>query len=598
MSSPAAFQWLTASVESRASAWPIASSRRAEAELGEQLAHLLGDVLEEPDDVVGLAGVALAQHRVLRRHSHRTGVQVADPHQDAAGDHERSGREAVLLGSEQRGDDDVASGLELAVGLHHDPVAQAVEQQRLLGLGQAELPGTARVLERGQRRGAGAAVVPGDEYDVRVRLRDTRSNRAHPDLGDELHVHSRTGVGVLQVVDQLGEILDGVDVVVRRWRDQAHAGSAVPRLRHPRVDLVAGQLSALAGLGTLRHLDLDVVGVGEVLRGHAEPAGGDLLDRRAALGVVEPVRVLAALTGVRLATEAVHRDRQRRVRLLGDRAVGHRSGGEPLGDLGDRLDLVDVDRLAAGRVGGLEAEQPTQRHQSLGLGVHAARVLLEHVVLARPGGVLQPEDGLRVEQVQLALAAPLVLATGLELAVCGRDPADGVRRAVAQRHLLGDHVDADAAELGGGAGEVLVDHLGGQAERLEDLRTGVGRDRGDTHLGHHLEHALAERLHQVGDRLLRLDLDVEAVAGEVLDRLHREVGVHRCGAVPDQRGDVVHLADVTGLDQQADLGAGLLAHEVVVHGGGHQQRRDRCVGRVAVPVGEHDHARAVRRSPR
>ena len=36
--------------------------------------------------------------------------------------------------------DDVAAGLELAVGLHDDPVAQAVEQQRLLGLGQAELP--------------------------------------------------------------------------------------------------------------------------------------------------------------------------------------------------------------------------------------------------------------------------------------------------------------------------------------------------------------------------------------------------------------------------------------------------------------------------
>ena len=35
---------------------------------------------------------------------------------------------------------DVAAGLQLAVGLDDDPVAQAVEQQGLLGLGQAELP--------------------------------------------------------------------------------------------------------------------------------------------------------------------------------------------------------------------------------------------------------------------------------------------------------------------------------------------------------------------------------------------------------------------------------------------------------------------------
>jgi hypothetical protein len=106
-----------------------------------RLAHLLGDVLEEVDDELGLAGEALAQDGVLRGDADRAGVEVADAHHDAARHHQRRGREAELLGAEQRGDDDVAAGLELAVGLHDDPVAQAVEQQRLLGLGQAELPG-------------------------------------------------------------------------------------------------------------------------------------------------------------------------------------------------------------------------------------------------------------------------------------------------------------------------------------------------------------------------------------------------------------------------------------------------------------------------
>ena len=251
----------------------------AEAELGEELAHLLGDEREEVDDVLGLAGVALAQDRVLGGDADRAGVEVADPHHDAARDDERRGREAVLLGAEQRGDDDVAAGLELAVGLHDDPVAQAVEQQRLLGLGEAELPRAAGVLERGQRRGAGAAVVAGDQHDVGVRLRDARGDRADTDLGDQLHVHARRRVGVLEVVDQLRQVLDRVDVVVRRRADQADARRGVAGLGDPRVDLVAGQLAALAGLGALRHLDLDVVGVGEVLRGDAEAAGRDLLDR-------------------------------------------------------------------------------------------------------------------------------------------------------------------------------------------------------------------------------------------------------------------------------------------------------------------------------
>ena len=72
-------------------------------------------------------------------------------------------------------------------------------------------------------------------------------------------------------------------------------------------------------------------------------------------------RVLAALAGVRLAAETVHRNRERLVRLAADRAVRHRAGREPLEDRLDRLDLVDRDR----RPGRLQAEQPAQRRAML-----------------------------------------------------------------------------------------------------------------------------------------------------------------------------------------------------------------------------------------
>ena len=101
------------------------------------------------------------------------------------------GGEAELLGAEQRGDDDVAAGLELAVDLHDDAVAQAVEHEGLLGLGEAELPRGTGVLERVERARAGAAVVAGDQHDVGVRLGDAGRDRADPDLGDELDVHAR-----------------------------------------------------------------------------------------------------------------------------------------------------------------------------------------------------------------------------------------------------------------------------------------------------------------------------------------------------------------------------------------------------------------------
>ena len=68
-------------------------------------------------------------------------------------------------------------------------------------------------------------------------------------------------------------------------------------------------------------------------------------------------RILAALAGVRLAAEPVHRDRERLVRLARERAERHGAGREALDDLGRRLDLLDRDR----RLRVLEAEQSAQR---------------------------------------------------------------------------------------------------------------------------------------------------------------------------------------------------------------------------------------------
>ena len=198
------------------STWPIASSRVRKPSSASSSRTSSAMYSKNVTTNSGLPVKRCAQHGVLRGDADRAGVEVADPHHDAARHDQRRGGEAELLGAEQRGDDDVAAGLQLAVGLHDDPVAQAVEQQRLLGLGQAELPRAAGVLERGQRRGAGAAVVAGDQHDVGVRLGDAGRDRADADLGDQLDVDAGRRVGVLQVVDQLGEVLDRVDVVVRR----------------------------------------------------------------------------------------------------------------------------------------------------------------------------------------------------------------------------------------------------------------------------------------------------------------------------------------------------------------------------------------------
>ncbi len=124
-----------------------------------QLAHFLGDEEEIIDDVLGLAGEALAQHRVLGGDADRAGVEMALAHHDAAGGDQRRGGEAEFVGAEQRADHDVAAGADAAVDLHGDAAAQPVGDQRLVGLGKPDLPRRAGMLDRGQRRRAGAALV-------------------------------------------------------------------------------------------------------------------------------------------------------------------------------------------------------------------------------------------------------------------------------------------------------------------------------------------------------------------------------------------------------------------------------------------------------
>src|SRR5262245_6146345 len=125
----------------------------------------------------------------------------------------------------------------------------------------------------------------------------------------------------------------------------------MPYLSDPRIDLVPRQLPALARLGALRHLDLQFPGVDQIQAGDAEAAAGDLFDGavlRVAVGFEDVAcRVFAALAGVAFAADAIHGDRERLVRFLADRAVGHRARLEALHDDFDRLDFLNRDRLAA-----------------------------------------------------------------------------------------------------------------------------------------------------------------------------------------------------------------------------------------------------------
>ncbi len=69
-------------------------------------------------------------------------------------------------------------------------------------------------------------------------------------------------VDLLQVIDELRQIFDGIDVVMGRRRDQRDAGCRMAELGDLHRHLEAGELATFAGLRTLCDLDLDLAAIG------------------------------------------------------------------------------------------------------------------------------------------------------------------------------------------------------------------------------------------------------------------------------------------------------------------------------------------------
>ena len=215
---------------------------------------------------------------------------------------------------------------------------------------------------------------------------------------------------------------------------------------------------------------------------------------------------LAAFAGVRLAADAVHRDRERGMRLARDRAVGHGAGREALDDR-DRRSRPP----RAARAGGRPPRPCWMRNrprivssmlallvEQLGVGV----VLVAGVAAHR---VLQQRHRLRRPDMRLAAQAIGVFAADLERR-CAAPANRRTRRRAGARSPAAISARPTPSMRRRGAGEVLVDEGVGEADRVEDLRAAIGLVGRDAHLGHDLEHALVDRLDEALDDLVAVDL--------------------------------------------------------------------------------------------
>ena len=129
---------------------PTISFDRTEAELRHNFAHFFCNHEQIVDDMFRPASKLLPKHRILRCNSDGTRVHVTLAHHDTAHCDQRCCAEAILLGSQQRCNDHVATGLELPIRLQTHSAAQIVHDKRLMSFCDTQFPWQAGMLNAGQ----------------------------------------------------------------------------------------------------------------------------------------------------------------------------------------------------------------------------------------------------------------------------------------------------------------------------------------------------------------------------------------------------------------------------------------------------------------
>ena len=223
---------------------------------------------------------AFAQFWILGRDPDRAGVQVALAHHQAALDDQGGGGKAEFVCAEKCRNNDIATGTQTAIGLYRDASSKIIQGQRLLGFGQSDLPWEPGVLDRRDWAGPGSTIISGNGHVIRVSFGYPCGHRADTNFRHQFDADSGFWIDVLEIVDQLCQVLDRIDVMVR-WRgNQSHARSRVTDLGNDMIHLMTRQLASFTGFCALGDLDLDIVGVDQVFGGYAETPGSDLLDCR------------------------------------------------------------------------------------------------------------------------------------------------------------------------------------------------------------------------------------------------------------------------------------------------------------------------------
>ena len=242
------------------------------------------------------------QFFILCSHTHRTCVLRTFTHHNTTQSYQCCSTESKLLGTKQSHHDNISTALQLTINLQAYQRTQAILDKCLLSFSQTYLWWDTSKAHTWCRTCTCTTFSSWDNNQVGLSLYHTSSNSTNTTLCHQFHRNSCIRINILQIEDELFQILDRIDIVMRRRWNQRNTWYWVTGLSNNLVNLISWQLSTFTRLCTLSNLNLYLLGINKIFCSNTEATTCHLFgltaQRYSVNGSVEAFFVLTTFTGI------------------------------------------------------------------------------------------------------------------------------------------------------------------------------------------------------------------------------------------------------------------------------------------------------------